>query len=310
MDQQKIDRNSRKINMKKKYRKFIVIASIVASSALFYQFTTINKEHTSTNFYIKNIDFAGERVPLEIIDVQERLDRELVVNINLHSSTTLSIKRANRFFPIIEPILKRHGIPNDFKYLCVIESGLANATSPAGAKGFWQFMPETAKEYNLEVSSTVDERLDVAKATEAACAYLKKAYAKFGNWTAVAAAYNRGMAGIERQQIAQGVTDYYDMFLNEETSRYVFRILALKEIMSHPDKYGYVFSKNELYHPIKTKTVTVNNSIDNLQTWALEQGINYKLLKLHNPWLIDTSLIVNESKSYDVQIPSEGFKRK
>ena len=310
MDQQKIDRNSRKINMKKKYRKFIVIASIVASSALFYQFTTINKEHTSTNFYIKNIDFAGERVPLEIIDVQERLDRELVVNINLHSSTTLSIKRANRFFPIIEPILKRHGIPNDFKYLCVIESGLANATSPAGAKGFWQFMPETAKEYNLEVSCTVDERLDVVKATEAACAYLKKAYAKFGNWTAVAAAYNRGMAGIERQQIAQGVTDYYDMFLNEETSRYVFRILALKEIMSHPDKYGYVFSKNELYHPIKTKTITVNNSIDNLQTWALEQGVNYKLLKLHNPWLIDTSLIVNGNKSYDVQIPTEGFKRK
>ena len=310
MDQQKIDRNSRKINMKKKYRKFIVIASIVASSALFYQFTTINKEHTSTNFYIKNIDFAGERVPLEIIDVQERLDRELVVNINLHSSTTLSIKRANRFFPIIEPILKRHGIPNDFKYLCVIESGLTNVTSPAGAKGFWQFMPETAKEYNLEVSSTVDERLDVVKATEAACAYLKKAYTKFGNWTAVAAAYNRGMAGIERQQIAQGVTDYYDMFLNEETSRYVFRILALKEIMSHPDKYGYVFSKNELYHPIKTKTITVNNSIDNLQTWALEQGVNYKLLKLHNPWLIDTSLIVNGNKSYDVQIPTEGFKNR
>lgn len=310
MDQQKIDRNFRKINMKKKYRKFIIIAGVVATSALFYQFTTINKEHTSTNFYIKNIDFAGEQVPLEIIDVQERLDRELVVNINLHSSTTLSIKRANKFFPIIEPILKHHGIPNDFKYLCVIESGLANATSPAGAKGFWQFMPETAKEYNLEVSSTVDERLDVAKATEAACAYLKKAYAKFGNWTSVAAAYNRGMAGIERQQIAQGVTDYYDMFLNEETSRYVFRILALKEIMSHPDKYGYVFSKNELYQPTKTKTITVNNSIDNLQTWALEQGINYKLLKLHNPWLIDTSLIVNGSKSYDVQIPTERFKKR
>ena len=310
MDQQKIERNFRKINMKKKYRKFIVMAGVVVSSALFYQFTTANKEQASTNYYIKNIDFAGERVPLEIIDVQERLDRELVVNINLHSSTTLSIKRANRFFPIIEPILKRHGIPNDFKYLCVIESGLTNATSPAGAKGFWQFMPETAKEYNLEVSCTVDERLDVVKATEAACAYLKKAYAKFGNWTAVAAAYNRGMAGIERQQIAQGVTDYYDMFLNEETSRYVFRILALKEIMSHPDKYGYVFSKNELYHPIKTKTITVNNSIDNLQTWALEQGVNYKLLKLHNPWLIDTSLIVNGNKSYDVQIPTEGFKRK
>lgn len=296
--------------MKRKQRKFIAILGIVTCSALFYQFTTFNKEHTETSFYIKNIDFAGERVPLEIIDVQERLDRELVVNINLHSSTTLIIKRANKYFQDIEPILKRNGIPDDFKYLCVIESGLTNATSPAGAKGFWQFMPETAREYHLEVSTTVDERLDVIKATEAACNYLKKAYTKFGNWTAVAAAYNRGMAGIERQQIAQGVTDYYDMFLNEETSRYVFRILALKEIMNNPDKYGYVFSKNELYQPVKTKTVTVNNNIDNLQTWALEQGINYKLLKLYNPWLIDTSLIINGSKSYNIQIPTEGYKRK
>ncbi len=234
----------------------------------------------------------------------------MVVNINLHSATTLIIKRANRYFPDIEPILKRNGIPNDFKYLCVIESSLTNATSSAGAKGFWQFMPDTAREYNLEVSSTVDERYDVIKATEAACSYFKKAYAKFGNWTLVAAAYNRGMAGIERQVTAQGVTDYYDMYLNDETSRYVFRILALKEIMTSPDKYGYVFSKDELYHPVKTKTVKINSNIDNLQTWALEQGINYKLLKLYNPWLIDTSLIVQENKSFDVLIPTEGFKRK
>lgn len=296
--------------MKKTYKNIILILGIVTYSTLFYQFTSVHNQTAETTFYIKNIDFCGERVPLEIIDVKERLDREMVVNINLHSATTLIIKRANRYFPDIEPILKRNGIPNDFKYLCVIESSLTNATSSAGAKGFWQFMPDTAREYNLEVSSTVDERYDVIKATEAACSYFKKAYAKFGNWTLVAAAYNRGMAGIERQVTAQGVTDYYDMYLNDETSRYVFRILALKEIMTSPDKYGYVFSKDELYHPVKTKTVKINSNIDNLQTWALEQGINYKLLKLYNPWLIDTSLIVQENKSFDVLIPTEGFKRK
>lgn len=296
--------------MKRTYKKIAVVFGVVVLSGLFYQFTTFEKANTETNYHIKNIDFCGERVPLEVIDVKERLDRELVVNTNLHSATTLIIKRANRYFPDIEPILKRNGIPNDFKYLWVIESALTNATSSAGAKGFWQFMPETAKEYNLEVSSTVDERYDVIKATEAACVYLKRAHAKFGNWTLVAAAYNRGMAGVERQQIAQGVTNYYDLYLTEETSRYVFRILALKEIMTNADKYGYVFSKDELYQPVKTKTVAVNTNINDLQTWALEQGINYKLLKLHNPWLIDTSLIVSTNKTYDIQIPTEGFKIK
>ena len=296
--------------MKKTYKKIALILGVVTLSAGFYQFTTFEKNVSEINFYIKNADFCGERVPLEIIDVKERLDREMMVNINLHSATSLIIKRANRHFVDIEPILKRNGIPNDFKYLCVIESALTNATSSAGAKGFWQFMPETAKEYNLEVSSTVDERYDVIKATEAACVYLKRAYAKFGSWTLVAAAYNRGMAGVERQQIAQGVTDYYDLYLTEETSRYVFRILALKEIMTNADKYGYVFSKDELYQPVKTKTVAVNTNIDDLQKWALEQGINYKLLKLYNPWLIDTSLIVQPNKTYNIQIPTEGFKRK
>lgn len=296
--------------MKKTYKKIALIFGVITLSAGFYQFTTLERKTIETDFYIKNVDFCGERVPLEIIDVKERLDREMTVNINLHSATSLIIKRANRHFADIEPILKRNGIPNDFKYLCVIESALTNATSSAGAKGFWQFMPETAKEYNLEVSSTVDERYDIIKATEAACGYFKKAYAKFGNWTLVAAAYNRGSAGIERQQIAQGVTDYYDLYLNEETSRYVFRILALKEIMTNADKYGYVFGKDELYQPVKTKIVAVNTNIDDLQKWALDQDINYKLLKLYNPWLIDTSLIVQPNKTYNIQIPTEGFKRK
>src|SRR5690554_295682 len=299
-----------------KKNKFKVIGALIAVmgvSVLFYQFTTDNtatpdvKNHV---FLPMNMEFASERVPVELVDVQERLDREMTVNINLHSSTSLIIKRANRYFPIIEPILKKHGIPDDFKYLCVIESALTNATSPAGAKGFWQFMPATAKEYNLEVSDTVDERYHLIKATEAACVYLKKAYAKFGNWTLTAAAYNRGMAGIERQVQAQGVNDYYDMFLNQETTRYIFRILALKEIMNNPDKYGYVFPKEALYRSVKTKTVNVGTDIEDLQTWALEQGINYKILKRHNPWLIDTRLTTSTGKSYAIEIPTEGYKRR
>lgn len=298
---------------KRSFKTIAVLAGVVGISTLFYQFTTNDTPSTDVRNHVflpLNVAFASERVPVELVDVQERLDREMTVNINLHSSTSLIIKRANRYFPIIEPILKKHGIPDDFKYLCVIESALTNATSPAGAKGFWQFMPATAKEYNLEVSDTVDERYHLEKATEAACVYLKKAYAKFGNWTLTAAAYNRGIAGIERQVQAQGVNDYYDMFLNQETTRYIFRILALKEIMNNPDKYGYVFPKEALYRSVKTKTVNVSSSIEDLQTWALEQGINYKILKLHNPWLIDTNLTVSTGKSYVIQIPIENYKRR
>ena len=286
---------------------------LVGSGILLSQFTT---NGTNQNVDVRNhvylgnnISFCDEKVPLQLLDVKERLDRELTTNINLHSSTTLIIKRANRYFPIIEPILKKNGIPDDFKYLCVIESALANATSPAGAKGFWQFMPETAREYNLEISSTVDERYDVVKATEAASKYLLRAYNKFGNWTLVAASYNRGMAGIDRQIVAQGVTDYYDMYLNEETSRYVFRILALKEIMQNASKYGYELPKDVLYRPIKTRKTTISSNIPNLAQYALSEGINYKILKLHNPWLQDTSLIVPLGKTYEIEIPIEGYKK-
>ena len=288
-------------------------SGLVGTGLLLSQFTTEgtnNAVDIRNHAYVSNnMAFCNEKVPLQIIDVKERLDRELTTNINLHSSTTLIIKRANRYFPVIEPILKKNGIPDDFKYLCVIESALANATSSAGAKGFWQFMPETAKEYNLEVSSTVDERYDVVKATEAASRYLQRAYTKFGNWTLVAAAYNRGMGGIERQLGVQGVTDYYDLYLNEETSRYVFRILALKEIMQNAAKYGYELPKDVLYRPIKTRKVQISSNIDNLAQFALSEGINYKILKLHNPWLQDTSLIVQTGKTYEIDIPTEGYKK-
>jgi len=298
---------------KKGIKKTLSISCLIATGILFSQFTSEGTNFTSVDvknhvYLPNNIHFAGEKVPMRIIDVKERLDREMSVNINLHSGTSLIIKRANRYFPDIEPILKKHGIPDDFKYLAVIESALTNATSAAGAKGFWQFMPETAKEFNLEVSNTVDERYDVIKATEAACQYLKKAYNKFGNWTLVAASYNRGMAGIQKQLDSQGVNDYYDLYLNDETSRYVFRILALKEIMENSGKYGFQLPKDVLYEPIKTRKITVNDNISDLAKYALDQGINYKILKLHNPWMRDTSLTISPGKTYTIEIPTEGYK--
>nr|WP_297307220.1 lytic transglycosylase domain-containing protein [uncultured Flavobacterium sp.] len=298
---------------KKRTYKTLSILGIFSIGILFVQFTSEGTNHKSVDvknhvYFPNNLNFCSEKVPMKIIDVKERLDREMVVNINLHSSTTLILKRANRYFPIIEPILKKNGIPDDFKYLAVIESGLTNATSSAGAKGFWQFMPETAKEYNLEVTNFIDERYDLEKSTEAACEYFKKAYNKFGNWTMVAAAYNRGVNGMQRSINSQGISDYYDLLLTEETSRYVFRVLALKEIMENPDKYGYKLPKDVLYQPIKTKEIAINEGIEDLAKFALDQGINYKILKLHNPWMRDSSLVITEGKTYSVKIPIEGYK--
>lgn len=290
-------------------KKALFATSVIGIGILFYQFSTIDnnrgvdvKNHV---FLDKKINFSNESVPTHITDVKERLDREMIVNINFHSNTTLVIKRANRYFPIIEPILKKHGIPDDFKYLCVIESSLSNVTSPAGAKGFWQFMPATATEYGLEVSDTVDERYHLIKATEAAADYFNKAYERFGNWTLVAAAFNRGTTGIQRQLDLQMVDSYYDLFINQETSRYVFRILALKEIMSDPTKYGFNIPKDARYPMIKTKSVNVSENIDNLYQFAKDQDINYKLLKLHNPWLQSDKLEVRTGKTYQISIPEK-----
>lgn len=253
------------------------------------------------------IDFAGEKTPLHVADVRERLDREMIINTNLHSTTTLILKRANRTFPIIEPILKKYDIPDDFKYLAVIESGLANVVSPSGARGVWQFMPETAKEKGMEVNDFVDERYHLEKSTEAACKYLIEAKNKFGSWTLAAAAYNGGMGGINKQITNQQVNDYYDLLLTEETSRYVFRILALKEIMKNPVKYGFDLPKESLYHPIEVKKITVDSTITDLASFAKTQGINYKILKIHNPWLRDKSLANKIKKEYVLEIPVEGY---
>ena len=264
--------------------------------------------HEGTAQYFPTaIDFAGEKAPLQIADVRERLDRELLVNANLHSSTILIIKRANRAFPIIEPILKQYGVPDDFKYLAVIESALTNAVSPSGAKGVWQFMPDTAKEKGMEVNESVDERYHLQKATEAACKYLVAAKQKFGNWTLAAASYNGGMNGVNTKIVEQQVTDYYDLLLTDETSRYVFRILALKEIMKHPDLYGFEVDKNEMYDYIPTKTIEVDSSITDLAVFAKKQGINYKILKIHNPWLRDKKLSNPTKKKYLIEIPTSGY---
>ncbi|MGG7037067.1 MAG: lytic transglycosylase domain-containing protein [Flavobacterium sp.] len=264
--------------------------------------------HEGSSMYFPTaVDFAGESAPLKIIDVKERLDRELLINANLHATTILIIKRANRFFPVIEPILQKYGVPDDFKYLAVIESGLANVVSPSGASGFWQFMPDTAKEKGMEVNDFVDERYHLEKATESACQYLLKAKEKFGSWTMAAASYNRGMTGVAKKIEEQKVTDYYDLALTEETSRYVFRILALKEIMKNKDKYGFSIYHSDLYQPIPTKKVEVDSTINDLTGFAFSQGINYKILKLHNPWLRNSKLPNPTNKKYRIEIPLKGY---
>lgn len=288
-----------------------VIASVILISGMFIHAVSdkdINKETIKKEQYFPaEIDFAGEKTPLNVSDVRERFDRELLVNANLDASTRLIIKRANRAFPVIEPILKRYGVPDDFKYLAVIESGLVNVVSPAGARGVWQFMPDTGKERGLEINDIVDERYHLEKSTEAACNYLLSAKAKFGSWTLAAASYNGGFGGVNKQITFQGVNNYYDLLLTEETARYVFRILALKEIMQHPDQYNFVLQPSELYPTLPVKTVEVTASIPDLAVFSKEQGINYKILKIHNPWLRDRKLDVAIGKRYIIEIPLSGY---
>lgn len=250
-----------------------------------------------------SIVFASEKIPLQSLDIKEGLDRELVVNNFWHSNTFFYFKRANRWFPILKEILEEEGIPTDFLYLAVIESGLTQATSPLGAKGFWQFMPSTATDYDLEVNQNVDERMHIAKSTRAACKYLKKAYDKLGSWVLAAAGYNRGVNGISRAIESQGVDNFFDLRLNEETSRYVYRILALKLIMENPKGYGFYFEKSDLYPPYKTKSVTVSGTIPDLISWSLEHDITYKILKLLNPWIKEETLIVHDDKTYEIVLP-------
>jgi len=249
---------------------------------------------------------AGEEIPKDNFDAIERLDRELLINSYLSATTLLNLKIANRFFPVIEPILKSHGIPEDFKYMCVAESNLRMATSSAGAKGFWQFLESTGKGYGLEINAEVDERYHVEKSTEAACKFILRLKQKFGSWTLAAAAYNMGEAGIAKRLADQKASNYYDLNLNEETSRYVFRIIAIKEIMQHPKKYGFYIEDDQLYLPLqKYTTLTITEPIPSLAGLAQQYGTSYRMFKLFNPWLIGSSLANKSRKSYEIRIPEK-----
>ena len=247
--------------------------------------------------------FAGETVTLDEHDLRERMDKELLVNTYWQSNMMLMIKRSNKYFPTIERILKEEGVPDDFKYLAVIESGLENVNSPAGAKGFWQIMKTTGREMGLEVNSNVDERYHIENATRVACTYLKKAKKKLGSWTLAAASYNRGITGINRLLEKQQAETYYDLLLNSETRRYVFRILAMKEILSNPTRYGFVFEVQDLYTEIPVYTVEVDTAISNIARFAKTMGVNYKQMKIHNPWLLQNHLNNKSRKLYHIKLP-------
>lgn len=255
------------------------------------------------------LTFCGENVPLEYFDVYEALDFELIVNTYRHSSTIIYIKRARRYFPEIEKMLAEHGIPDDMKYLCVAESGLTNAISPSGATGFWQFMKSTAGEYNLTVNNNIDERYNHKKSLIAATEYLKKAYKKFGTWSLAAASYNMGSSGLQKVIDKQKVDSYWDLDLNSETARYVYRILALKVIMNDPELYGFNIPEENLYNEFDTYEITVDSTVNDLVQFAFEHGTNYKMLKHFNPWLRDTKLNNTEKKEYVITLPRKRIRK-
>lgn len=254
-------------------------------------------------------DFAGEPLPLENFDVQQGLDREFLVNGYWQSQTLLLLKRANRDFPVIEAILKKYGVPDDFKYLAVAESGLSNVVSPAKATGYWQILEATAREYGLEVNEEIDERYSIEKSTEVACQYFLDSYKLYKSWTMAAASYNMGRRGINRQIERQRTDYFYDLLLNEETSRYIYRLVALKTIMTHPEKYGFVLGPDELYPPYRFYEVQINSRVDDLAEFAIRLGTNYKMLKILNPWLRDNVLPNPTGKSYTLKLPEKGSRQ-
>lgn len=274
------------------------------SSALKASPATFAQNLTTDVFVPEKISFAGEEVPLHRTDVQEALRKELIVNTYLHSHTLQILKNAPRMFARIEPILRENGIPEDFKYLAVIESNLnPSAVSPSGAVGLWQFLAGTGKETGLEINSEVDERYHVEKSTQAAARYLKKAYERFGSWTAAAAAYNAGINMIQRQMDIQKEKNYYDLLLGEETERYVFRILALKQILSHPNLYN--FETPEAYATENVKIVKIDKPIEDWADFAHKHHITYKTLKRFNPWLRKSKLKNPTHREYEIRIPKE-----
>ena len=252
------------------------------------------------------LEFAGEKIPTENFEVYERIEREFLSNTYWHSATILAIKRANRWFPVIEPILKKNNIPDDFKYLSIAESNLENVISPAGATGFWQFMKPSGEKYGLEINSQVDERYDVEKSTEAACKYLKDSYDMFGSWIVSAATYNMGQDGVKEQQDRQKAKNYFNLVLNSETSRFVARIVSLKYILQNPEKYGFDIKTEDKYKPLDFYEVILDSSVTDFADYSKSLGINYFILKMYNPWLRDNYLSNKNKKAYTIKLPKEG----
>lgn len=280
----------------------LIFLSYSTESDIKNYFYELTQQVKSVNVADKNFYFAGEKVPLNE-DTRERLDRELSVNAYWQSATLLNIKMSQKYFPVIEKILEEHGIPEDFKYLAVAESGLRNLRSSAGAKGYWQFMVPAAQEMELEVNDEVDERQNIEKSTRAACKYILRLHKKFGNWTNAAAAYNVGMGSFAKSLNEQKETSYYNLNLNEETMRYVFRIIAIKEILKNPEDFGYYIDGHSRYFLRNTQKLTIDSSITDLADFAHSHGTTYRMLKYYNPWLLTHKLTVKKGKEYIIHIP-------
>ena len=304
--------------MKNKYFNFLVVTLLLLVFTQLFMYSTdlksedkLHQEQFNIKYGIfaivqpEDLNFAGEEIPVYSSDIWERIDRELLKNTYWQSNTMLYFKKANKYFPIIEPILKEYNIPDDFKYLAVIESGLDNVVSPSGAAGFWQLMKGTAREYGLEVNKDIDERYNLEKATVVACEYLQEAYHKFGNWTMAAASYNMGKSGVRRKIKEQESNNYYNLYLNSETARYVFRIIAVKEIMQNPKKYGFMFRRKDLYSMPNLQAIEVDSTIANLSDFAKSYNVNYKLLKQFNPWLRTRKLPDKSRRRYILKIPTD-----
>jgi len=295
----------------------VTIGIIIFSLTLFLADNTTNANNTPDEEFPQGykiispeiptyLEFAGEKIPTENFEVYERMEREFLSNTYWHSATILAIKRANRWFPLIEPILKKNNIPDDFKYLSIAESNLENVISPAGATGFWQFMKPAGEKYGLEINSQVDERYDVEKSTEAACKYLKDSYDMFGSWIVAAASYNMGQDGVSLQQERQKSKNYFNLVLNSETSRFVARIVSLKYILQNPESFGFDIKTEQKYSPLEYNEVTLDSSVADLADYATSLGINYFILKMYNPWLRDNYLSNKSKKSYAIKIPKAG----
>lgn len=290
----------------------ITLGSIFIAASLFFTTSPPIAEEFPQEYKIINpevpeyLEFAGERIPTENFEVFERMEREFITNTYWHSSTILAMKRANRWFPVIEPILKKNNIPDDFKYLCIAESNLENVISPAGATGFWQFMKPAGEKYGLEINGQVDERYHVEKSTGAACKYLKDSYEMFGSWVNAAASYNMGQVGMEEQRGRQNAANYFNLVLNPETSRFIGRIVAFKYILQGPSKYGFSIQEDDLYKPLDYYLVTLDSSVADFSNYAASLGINYKILKMYNPWLRENYLKNTTGKTYKIKIPVEG----